>query len=195
MLVQMRTYQFLLGTVDEHRYWGANIPRPMDPNMSKRARERLIHEKYILKTWVSKKTGWEVEMQKKFPLNMDELAVLEHLTTSHHPPRAPPILPSVPEKRPTSRPDKRSKDPNAREKRPISRDSRWSDEIICDGRSVRLAVIEDSQFPRLHRSEKIINDSRRRKSHHRTKHHENPLKKDEERRAGSTPSTKEEIVR
>jgi hypothetical protein len=81
------------------------------------------------------------------------------------------------------------------EKRPISRDSRWSDEIICDGRFVRLAVIEDSQFPRLHRSEKIINDGRGRKGHHRTKHHENPPKKDEEPGAESTPSTKEEIVR
>jgi len=60
---------------------------------------------------------------------------------------------------------------------------------------VRLAVIEDSQFPRLHRSEKIINDGRGRKSHHRTKCHENHSKKDEERGAESTPSTKEEIVR
>ena len=143
-------------------------------------------------------------MQKKFPLNMDELAVLEHLNTKrrlHHtsppppPPPPPPARPSTPEKRSSSRPDKRSKEPPVREKRPISRDSRWSDEIICDGRSVRLAVIEDSQFPRLHRSEKIINDGRRRKSHHRTKHHENPPKKDEEPGAGSAPATKEEIVR
>ena len=72
----------------------------------------------------------------------------------------------------------------SREKRPISKDSRWSDEVICDGRSVRLA-----------RSENIINDGRQRqRTSHPIKHKiNNPISEDEVPKRN--PSTKEEMVR
>ena len=182
----------LYGRTDESRYWGANIPRTISPDMSKKARSQLIHEKYVLKSWVSTEPGWEMEMQKGFPLNMDELAVLEYLNEKPgeiHRPLS--IRSPTPAKRPTSRlPEER-----VPEKRPISRDSRWSDEVICDGRSVRLAVIEDDQFPRLHRSEKIINDGRQRqRTSHRTKHKVDTFVPEDDV-PKSTLSTKEETVR
>lgn len=185
----------LYGNTDESRYWGAKIPRTIDPDMSKKARERLIYEKYVLKSWVSTEPGWETEMQKNFPLNMDELSVLEYLNKKPGEITRPPsIRLATPAKRPTSRPDKRP-EKRVPDKRPISRDSRWSDEVICDGRSVRLAVIEDDQFPRLHRSEKIINDGRQRqRTSHRTKHKvDNSVPEDDVTK--NTQSTKEETVR
>ena len=159
--------------------------------MSRQYREALIHRKYVLKSWVPKETGWEVEMQKKFPLNKDELAVLDYLNTKQHElPRLSTRTPA-PETRPTSRPEIKSKD-HEREKKRIARDSRWSHEIICDGQSVRLAAIKEENSPRLHRAEKIINDGREgRKRCHRTKKH---VQNKEEESGKRSPSTREEIV-
>jgi len=73
--------------------------------MSQKAREKLIHDKYVVKHWVSKEPEWELEMQEKYPLNMDELTVLEYLNKKPceiTPTAAPPIRSANPEKRTTS---------------------------------------------------------------------------------------------
>ena len=79
MPVQMRSVHFPVALLMRVRYWGANILRTIEPDMSQKACEKLIHDKYVVKRWISKEPGWELEMQKKYPLNMDELAVLEYL--------------------------------------------------------------------------------------------------------------------
>ena len=133
----------------------------MRPDMSQRERERLIHRKYVLKEYVNRSESWELEMQKRYPLTKDELAVLDYINARQL------VKPSTePE---TSLPTRKEEQRHLRkfrgetEKRTTSRDEgRWSDEIVCDGRSVMVAkvAIQNDRAPRL--SEKVINDGRMR---------------------------------
>jgi hypothetical protein len=129
--------------------------------MSQRERERLIHRKYVLKDFVDMSESWELEMQKKYPLTTDELAVLDYINARQlvKPTTEPETtLPTAMEESRRSR-----KFRGEREKRAMPRDEgRWSDEIVCDGRSVMVAkvTIQNDRGPRL--SEKVINDGRMR---------------------------------
>src|SRR5947207_5715497 len=161
MLVLMRTSIckciVLTGGI---RYWGANIHWELRPDMSQREREKLIHRKYVLKEFVDRSESWELEMQKKYPLTQDELAVLDYVNARRHvkPSTQPEV--SVPM---TKAKQRHSKNFRGREKKSVYKDEgRWSDEIVCDGRSVTVAkvTIQDDRAPRL--SEKVINDGRMR---------------------------------
>lgn len=129
--------------------------------MSQKERERLIHRKYVLKEYVDRSESWELEMQKRYPLTNDELAVLDYINARQlvKPTTEPKTsLPMTKEKR-----RHLSKFGGEKEKRATSRDEgRWCDEIVCDGRSVMVAkvAIRNDRGPRL--SEKVINDGRMR---------------------------------
>ena len=143
------------------RYWGANIHWKTRPDMSQRERERLIHRKYVLKEYVDRSESWELEMQKRYPLTKNELAVLDYINERQlvKPTTEPETsLPTAKEERRYAR-----KPRGEQEKRATSRDKgRWSDEIVCDGRSVMVAkvAIQNNSGPRL--SETVINDGRMR---------------------------------
>lgn len=77
MLVRMSMYLYN-NDVDD-RYWGAGISWRTNPGMSRKDRERLIHRKYVLKEWISTSETWELDMQKQYPLDKDELAVLDYV--------------------------------------------------------------------------------------------------------------------
>lgn len=126
--------------------------------MSRRERERLVYRKYVLKEFVDKSESWELEMQNRYPLTKDELAVLDYINARRlvKPPET--SLSTPKEERRHSRRFR-----GEEEKRPTSRDEgKWSDEIVCDGRSVMVAkvAIQNDRAPRL--SEKVINDGRMR---------------------------------
>jgi hypothetical protein len=126
--------------------------------MSRRERERLVYRKYVLKEFVDKSESWELEMQNRYPLTKDELAVLDYINARRLVKSSETSLPTPKEERRHLKGFRGEK-----EKRPTSRDEgKWSDEIVCDGRSVMVArvAIQNDRAPRL--SEKVINDGRMR---------------------------------
>jgi hypothetical protein len=158
----------------KHRYWGANIPWTVSPDMSRKDRERLVYHKYVLRAWVSKLETWALEMKKIYPLSKDERTVLDYVNGRNI--VKPPKLTAA------ANPDSRSnsearmrleanvsfktqepKTPTKRYHSSRSRDTRWSDEIVCDGRSVMIAKVtkKGNRAPQL--LEKVINDGRARK--------------------------------
>jgi hypothetical protein len=149
-------YSLVLITIVDDRYWVAEIQWSTRPDMSRRDRERLIHRKYVLKEWVSKSNTWELEMQKMYPLNKDELAVLEYINARQH------LKSTKSGKGGTSHERHRLWRPATRNERAISSDTQWSGDIISDGRLVMLAkvAVQRDRAPQL--SETIINDGRMR---------------------------------
>src|SRR5271163_2151190 len=76
--VRANAYHLSEISVINRRYWGAGIRWTVQPNMSRKDRQRLIHRKYVLKDWVSNSKTWELDMQKQYPLDKDELAILDY---------------------------------------------------------------------------------------------------------------------
>ena len=148
------------------RYWGAGVQWVVKPDMSRKDRERFIHRKYVLKEWVSKSNTWELDMQKQYPLSKDELAVLDYMNGRKKCVEPEPLQQLETTKSASTRErHSRSRIPvvvETRAKKPTSRDTRWSEEIVCDGRSVAKVSAEGNRVSRLS-EEKVINDGRRRR--------------------------------
>src|SRR5208282_2740477 len=176
--------------MSDDRYWGAGIHWSIKPDMSSRQRERLIHRKYVLKEWVSTSRSWELDMQKEHPLDKDELAVMDYITARKRvkttSPKSETRIPTTtkmetkPSKKVTRVPPQTRERRHyreypivEREKRSTSTDTRWSDEIVSDGRSVMVTkvAVEGNRAPRL--SELVINDGRNRMRERSTKLKEN----------------------
>jgi len=131
--------------------------------MPKNQRQKLIERKYVSKYWIPRSGKWEMEMQKKYPLAPDELAVLDYINVGKYPTNGVPPTASNPRKFDSGWGWSKSQPGETREPRRISPEARWSNEIVCNGHRVMMLKTHNSRSSpglSLSRPEKVINDGR-----------------------------------